>query len=193
VKYSHANRQTYLYSELARLLGRDRLQRHLLQQAEMGIVAYANRTLDHISGGTIRLELRQPEAVAGKAAGKGVTKALDLVAYKKDVGDAPLLVDALSGSQRFRVAVSLALGIGEYASRGVRRIETVIIDEGFGSLDQQGRRDIIQELHALKSVLKRIILVSHQEEFFNAFSNGYKIELVDGASQVSDLEISAAD
>jgi len=187
-KRAHADRQEHLYGVLAQLLGRDYLQRHLLQQAEMGIVGYANRTLDRISGGTIRLELRQEAA-----ASKGVTKALDLVAYKKDVGDAPLFVDALSGSQRFRVAVSLALGIGEYASRGVKRIETVIIDEGFGSLDQQGRRDIIQELHALKSVLKRIILVSHQEEFFNAFSNGYKIELVDGASRVSDLEVSAAD
>ena len=47
---------------------------------------------------------------------------------------------------------------------------------------------MIQELNDLKQRLKRIILVSHQEEFFNEFNNGYKIELLDGASQVNLLE-----
>lgn len=49
---------------------------------------------------------------------------------------------------------------------------------------------MIQELNQLQQRLKRIILVSHQEEFFSAFTNGYKIELVDSSSQVSLLESS---
>jgi exonuclease SbcC len=61
----------------------------------------------------------------------------------------------------------------------------VIIDEGFGGLDKEGRQDMIQELHALKGELKRIILVSHQEEFVDAFDNGYTIELVDQTSKVT--------
>jgi DNA repair exonuclease SbcCD ATPase subunit len=190
-KHLEAGRQARLYGILAQLLGRDYLQRHLLQRAEMAIVYYANQTLDRISGGALRMALRQSETAEEQSAGKSAAKALDLVAYKKDVGNAPLLVGALSGSQRFRVAVSLALGIGEYAGQGARRNQSVIIDEGFGSLDQQGRHDMIQELHALKSVLRRIIVVSHQEEFFNAFSRGYKIELVDGTSRVSDLDVAA--
>jgi len=37
----------------------------------------------------------------------------------------------------------------------------------------------------LQEQLSRILLVSHQEEFARAFSNGYAIALVDGASQIS--------
>ncbi len=189
-KYEKASRREYLYKELARLLGRDYLQRHLLQQAERGIVANANEVLDRISGGTLRLELRCDEAGDEETAGQGAMKALDMVAYNSETGISPLLVRALSGSQRFRVSVSLALGIGYWTGQGAQRIETVIIDEGFGSLDQQGRRDMIDELHNLRLVLSRIIVVSHQEEFFNAFSRGYRIALVDGTSKVTDLETS---
>jgi exonuclease SbcC len=90
----------------------------------------------------------------------------------------------LSGSQRFRVAVSLALAVGQYAGRGGQRIESVIVDEGFGSLDRDGRREMIDELQALKTTLERIVLVSHQEEFSDAFPNKYTVELVVGTSRI---------
>jgi exonuclease SbcC len=58
----------------------------------------------------------------------------------------------------------------------------VIIDEGFGSLDKEGRSEMIPDLHSLTDVLKRIILVSHQEEFTESFKNGYAISLENGTS-----------
>lgn len=195
--YHAAEKQARLYKTLAELLGRDRLQRHLLQQAEASIVSNANHVLDRISGGTLRLELRRndDENDDNRDAKAKIPKALDLIAYNLQTGGNALPVYLLSGSQRFRVAVSLALGIGQFAggqtghtlggeesTSSTRRIESVIIDEGFGSLDQEGRREIIDELHNLKNVLSRIILVSHQEEFADAFPNRYLIELKDGTS-----------
>lgn len=183
---AEAAHQVQLYKELARLFGRDHLQRYLLQQAETGIVTNANRVLDRVSGGNLRLELR-PERTRGqnKRGSRRGIKALDLVAYNRATGSAAIPVDLLSGSQRFRVAVSLALGIGQYSGNGSRPIESVIIDEGFGGLDKEGRREMIEQLHALTNVLKRIILVSHQDEFASAFPNRYTIELQDGSSHAS--------
>ena len=89
----------------------------------------------------------------------------------------------LSGSQKFRVAVSLALAIGQYARGGQGRpIESVIIDEGFGSLDREGRDEMIDQLRALRGRLARIVLVSHQEEFAQAFPDGYQFEVKDGTT-----------
>ncbi len=177
-------KQAQLYKILADYLGRDRLQRYLLQQAESGIVSNANQVLDRISGGTLRIELRHD---GNEPAGKAV-RALDLLAYNSEAGEDPMPVYLLSGSQRFRVAVSLALGIGQFAGSGTRRIESVIIDEGFGSLDQEGRREIIEELHNLKDELSRIILVSHQDEFADAFPSRYSIELKDNTSVVTLMD-----
>src|SRR5262245_7708544 len=185
-KYNQAARKEQLYRELTRLLGHEYLQRHLLQQAEMGIIENTNEVLDRVSSGTLRLELTPTDdADDAQRSARSPNKALDLVAFHTETGGAPMLVDFLSGSQRFRVAVSLALGIGRYASQGSRRIESVIIDEGFGSLDKTGRQEMIDELHLLRDELKRIILVSHQEEIAEAFNNKYKVELVEGGSRVS--------
>jgi exonuclease SbcC len=182
VCYKEADRKAYLYKKLVQLLGKDNLQGHLLERAEVGIVTYANEILDRISAGSLSLKLHQ-RSDDGKAAEAG--KAFDIVAHNNETGHEPMPVALLSGGQRFRVAVSLALGIGKYASQDNQSIEAVIIDEGFGSLDKQGRREIIDQLHVLSDTLRRIILVSHQEEFAEEFPNRYTIDLTDGTSRVS--------
>jgi len=165
---------------LAELLGRNRLQLHLVRKAERGIVDHANAVLDRLSGGQLYLRLR-----GDTDSEAGADQALQLETFNRCTGEAPIGVAFLSGSQRFRVAVSLALGIGQYASRQHRPIESVIIDEGFGCLDRQGRHVMIQELQNLRGQLRCILLVSHQEEFADAFADGYRFELVDGRTQVT--------
>ena len=90
--------------------------------------------------------------MAGEAGGEGNTaKALELEVHNRVTGEKPINVAFLSGSQKFRVAVSLALGIGQYASKQHRPIESVIIDEGFGCLDRFGRQVMIEELKNLRT------------------------------------------
>jgi DNA repair exonuclease SbcCD ATPase subunit len=168
---------------LAELLGRDRLQLYLVRQAERQIVDHANAVLDRLSGGQLYLRLR-----GGDDGEAGSEQALELEAYNRTTGGQPINVAFLSGSQRFRVAVSLALGIGQYASRQHRPIESVIIDEGFGCLDRNGRQVMIQELQNLRGQLHCILLVSHQEEFADAFNDGYRFELADGSTKVTRVQ-----
>ncbi len=179
-----AERQYKLYELLAKLLGPKYLQLYLLRQAEHAIVELANETLDHLSRGRLRLELRSSNEAEDQS-----DKALDLVVYDLVTGSLATAIAVTSSSQRFRIAVSLALAIGPYAGQETRRIESVIIDEGFGGLDKNGRDDIIHEFDELKQQLARIILVSHQDEIANGFANGYAIELINGASQVRLLNV----
>jgi exonuclease SbcC len=168
---------------LAELLGRDRLQLYLVRQAERQVVEHANAVLDRLSGGQLYLKL------SGVADGEGGSaKALELEAFNRSTGEKPINVAFLSGSQKFRVAVSLALGIGQYASRQHRPIESVIIDEGFGCLDSQGRQGMIQELQNLRGQMRCILLVSHQEDFAEAFQDGYHFRLDDGATRVTRFQ-----
>ena len=167
--------------KLAQLLGRDRLQRHLVRTAERQIVDFANSILDRLSGGQLFLRLVPHEDGSTE-------RALEMEAFNRVTGGSAINVAFLSGSQRFRVAVALALGIGQYASRSHRPIESVIIDEGFGCLDRNGRQVMIQELQNLKGHLQCILLVSHQEEFAEAFADGYRFELNEGATTVRRLQ-----
>src|SRR5205814_9680068 len=74
-------------------------------------------------------------------------KALELQAVHAAMSAQPLDVAFLSGSQKFRVAVALALGLGEFAGR--QPVQSLMIDEGFGSLDAMNRAAMIGELHSL--------------------------------------------
>ena len=107
----------------------------------------------------------------------------------RKVGENPVGVEFISGSQRFRVAVSLALAIGRFAGGKQRPIEAVIIDEGFGSLDKDGLRAMAENLHELRrtQALKRIILVSHQETFTDQFATGYRLTPTEAGTTVERI------
>jgi DNA repair exonuclease SbcCD ATPase subunit len=179
-QFREMDRQKTLYSTLGEQLGRKGLQLHLMRQAERGIIDLANTVLDRLSGGQFCLRLHGDD--------QGDTdQALQLEAYDRQ-RDQAFGLPFLSGSQRFRVAVSLALGIGQYASRQQRPIESVIIDEGFGCLDREGRQVMIQEMQNLRNQLRCILLVSHQEEFADAFAEGYRFTLNNGTTAVTRFQ-----
>jgi DNA repair exonuclease SbcCD ATPase subunit len=162
-------RECDLHRKLDALLGQNGLQRELVRDAEQQIVELANDTLQNLSDGDLSLE--QDDEAAGRD-----DKAFALRVRR--AGDSlPIGVLFLSGSQKFRVAVSVALAVGRFASGRARPLEAVIIDEGFGSLDKDGLRAMADELKRLQRTesLKRVILVSHQEEFTDQFPVGYQL------------------
>ncbi len=159
------------YRHLVELFGRDGLQAWLVQEAQLSIGDAANEFLANISEGMLCLKMK-PEG-----------DDLEILVSDFSSGEEAMDISFISGSQRFRAAVALALAIGQYSGGGSRCIRSVIIDEGFGSLDGDGRREMIDQLKSLGGVLDRIILVSHQEEFHDAFPNGYHVEKCDGVSR----------
>jgi len=171
-----ADQRKEILTSLTDLLSRRGLQRELIRAAEQGILDCANPILQEISEGTLELRLLGRE--------EGDDHVLELEAIVRIDGKSSCH-DAiyLSGSQRFRVAISLALGIGQFACGSLHRsIGSVMIDEGFGCLDRYGLDAIKEELTALKGRLRRIILVSHQEDLANAFNDGYSFEVINGTT-----------
>ncbi len=154
-----AHRSRVRFARLADLLGRGGLQARLVDEALMGITHLANETLARISGGQLRLQFARQTDTRGNE--EIVIRARDLAS-----ADEPLDTQFLSGSQRFRTSVAIAAAIGQYVagSQG-STIRSLIIDEGFGSLDAQGRQEMIEELRNLSQLMDRIIVVSHQEDF----------------------------
>jgi DNA repair protein SbcC/Rad50 len=163
-----ARRRRVLYARLADLLGRSGLQAHLMDAALEGIDRLANETLARISGGQLQVRLvREPNA---KGEEEITIRALDLAS-----SDEPLDIQFISGGQKFRTSVALAAGIGQYAGGSKDSVRSLIIDEGFGSLDSHGRQEMIEELQNLSQLMDRIIVVSHQEDFQDRtlFPTGY--------------------
>lgn len=162
-----ARRSRDRYGRLADLLGRHGLQAFLMDEATRGIAQLSNETLARLSGGHLQLIIERQEA-------RGEEE-ISIQAVDFAFSDEPLDIAFVSGSQKFRTAVALAAAIGQYAGRGRASVRSLIVDEGFGSLDKQGLQEMLDELRSLAQVMERIIVVSHQSEFQDraAFPTGY--------------------
>jgi DNA repair exonuclease SbcCD ATPase subunit len=169
IQHRDQDREYRLHDQLTQLLGPEGLQREVIRSAERQIVRFANDTVRNLSHGDLTIEL--------DPADEGPDKALTLLVRRAD-DPVPIGVKFLSGSQRFRVAVAVALAIGRFAAGQTRPLQSVIIDEGFGSLDREGLQAMGDELWNLQQSqsLKRLILVSHQEEFTARFPVGYQLQ-----------------
>ena len=173
-----AERAALVHAKLNDLIGNTGLLRELVRIAEEEIVRFADDSLQKLSDGDLSLELSREPKKEGEA--------LVLLVRSADSAE-PTEVNFLSGSQKFRVALAIALGIGQFASGQTRPLESVIIDEGFGSLDKNGLRAAAEELSRLKRHLKRIILVSHQEEFTDHFPVVIRLEKTDDGVKATTI------
>jgi len=172
----NAERNHTLHDRLAGLLGPDGIQLDLVRGAEGRIIARANEILVRLSTGDLRFEPPDGES----------PRAFDLSVRRRGCPN-PIAVGNLSGGERFRVAVSLALAVCQGAGDGARPLEAIIIDEGFGALDRDGRMAMIAELRdgqTLARMFKKVLVVSHQDDFASAFPVGYRLLSEDGMTRV---------
>ena len=96
-------------------------------------------------------------------------------------------VSRFSGGERMKINMALRLGISEVIAkkRGIKGvIETLIIDEGFGSLDAEGRSSVIDVVDKLITKFKKILVISHVEDIKDAFDTKLLVENIDGFSKV---------
>ena len=97
--------------------------------------------------------------------GRRQSAGLDLVVYDAWTGVARA-VSTLSGGEKFMAALSLALGLAEVvqAFAGGIRLETVFVDEGFGSLDDESLDLAISSLESLNAGGRLVGIISHVSE-----------------------------
>jgi exonuclease SbcC len=76
------------------------------------------------------------------------------------MGDEIRSTSSLSGGETFLVSLALALGLSSLASEKVR-IESLFIDEGFGTLDPKTLETALATLDALQSAGRKVGLISH--------------------------------
>lgn len=112
------------------------------------LLGYANVQLRDLSR-RYRLE-RVPETLA-------------LQVIDRDMCDEIRTVHSLSGGESFLVSLALALGLSSLSSNRMK-VESLFIDEGFGSLDADTLRIAMDALESLRTQGRKIGVISHVQE-----------------------------
>ena len=85
---------------------------------------------------------------------------LDILVIDGDLGDEARTVRGLSGGEGFLVSLALALGLSSLSARDVR-VESLFIDEGFGTLDTSSLDKALSVLDSLQSEGRQVGIISH--------------------------------
>ena len=88
---------------------------------------------------------------------------LGLLVRDQDMGGEIRPVSSLSGGESFLVSLALALGLASLSSNRVK-VESLFIDEGFGSLDSDTLRVAMDALDGLQSMGRKVGVISHVQE-----------------------------
>ncbi|MCS3843725.1 SMC family ATPase [Microbacterium sp. AK031] len=122
------------------------------------IVQAANRRLSDMSTG--RYQLQHSDALAARGAASG----LGIVVFDAFTGQARP-AQSLSGGETFLSSLALALGLAEVvtARAGGIQLDTLFIDEGFGSLDADTLDIAMRTLDELRSGGRTVGIISHVE------------------------------
>jgi exonuclease SbcC len=155
-------RRTDLLAGVAnRALGRSSphisLQRWVLSAYLEEICSFANQRLELMTSGRYQLRLSDAAGLRkGSKAGLGL-RVLD--AFTGEERE----VSSLSGGETFQASLALALGVADtvQAHSGGMRLDTLFIDEGFGSLDPESLQLAMDELDRLREGGRMIGLISH--------------------------------
>ncbi|WPO48967.1 AAA family ATPase [Pseudomonas sp. S1Bt23] len=88
---------------------------------------------------------------------------LGLLVMDTEMGDELRSVHSLSGGETFLVSLALALGLASMASSTLK-IESLFIDEGFGSLDPESLQLAMDALDGLQAQGRKVAVISHVQE-----------------------------
>lgn len=120
------------------------------------ILARANTRLMQMTDG--QYELRRRQEPAGRRSQTGLD--LDVLDHYNVTLRS---VRTLSGGEAFKASLSLALGLSDevQASAGGVQLDSMFVDEGFGSLDEESLRQALQALGSLSDGRRLVGVISH--------------------------------
>ena len=112
---------------------------------------------------------------------------LALMVRDQDMGGEVRSVNSLSGGESFLVSLALALGLASLSSNRVR-VESLFIDEGFGSLDSETLGVAMDALDALQSMGRKVGVISHVHEMTERIATKVMVRPAGGGSSAVVVE-----
>jgi DNA repair protein SbcC/Rad50 len=163
-----------VYNQLREAFGKKGLQAMIIESAIPEVEIEANRLLARMSDNRMSLRLEtQREKVTG-----GVAETLDII-ISDELG--ARAYEMFSGGESFRANLALRIAISKLlARRAGAQLQTLVIDEGFGSQDSQGRSLVVEAINSIQHDFERIIVITHIEELKDLFPA--RIDVVKTAS-----------
>lgn len=164
---------------LERAFGRDGIQALLIEEAVPEIEMQANELLDQLTAGQMSVRFDTQRQLKSRDSQR---ETLDINITD---GAGSRAYEMYSGGEAFRVNFAVRLALAKVlANRAGARLQTLFIDEGFGSQDANGRQRLLEVLNLVRPMFAKILVITHMEELKDAFPARVEVEKTAKGSQI---------
>jgi DNA repair protein SbcC/Rad50 len=157
-------REQSIYGDLAYAFGRRGVQAMIIETAIPEIEEEANRILGRMTDGRMHVKFETQRDVRS---GLGTIETLD-IKISDELGTRSY--EMFSGGEGFRVNFAIRIALSRLlAHRAGTRLQTLVVDEGFGSQDQDGRERMVEALQAIEAEFEKILVITHLDDLRERF------------------------
>jgi exonuclease SbcC len=166
---------------LERAFGKDGVPSLIIEQALPEIEDEANRILAELSNYDLSIELRTQKDYKDNSR-KDKIETLSII-ISDPVGKREY--EMFSGGEAFRVNFAIRLALSRLLTkRAGARMQMLVIDEGFGSQDTEGRQRLIDVIEQIQHNFANILVITHLEELKDVFPARIEVEKTVNGSQL---------
>jgi exonuclease SbcC len=161
------------HKTLERAFGKDGVPALLIEQALPQIEEKANELLDRLSNGTMSVRFVTQAEYRDKKR-DDLKETLEILISD---GAGTRDYEMFSGGEAFRVNFAIRLALSELLARRTgARLQTLVIDEGFGSQDALGIQRLMEAINTVRGDFAKILIITHLDELKEAFPNRIEVE-----------------
>ena len=180
------NNQVTDLKTLERAFGKDGIPALLIEQALPEIERHANEILDRLSSGSMSISFETQRDFKDKKREER-RETLDIL-IRDPAGERPY--ELFSGGEAFRVNFAIRLALSRVlAHRAGARLQTLVIDEGFGSQDADGRQRLVEAINLVSTEFEKILVITHLEELKDAFPARIEVTKTPAGSKVEVIAV----
>lgn len=170
------------YQAIAHATSKEGIQALLIEDAIPEIEQEANHLLAKLTNNQAQIFIESLRDLK-----KGGTKETLDIKISDAIGIRPY--ELFSGGEAFRIDFALRIALSKLlARRAGTSLQTLIIDEGFGSQDEEGLSNIMEAIYKIQDDFAKIIIVSHLDTMKNQFPVHLHVEKGANGSRVQVIE-----
>ncbi|MEM7029220.1 MAG: SMC family ATPase [Chloroflexota bacterium] len=179
-KLSELRQAMGLYQELRTAFGKNGVQALLIEHTIPELEDEANRILSRMTDGRMNLQfITQRETKTGQ----NLVETLD-IRIADEIGTRDY--ELYSGGEAFRVNFAIRIALSKLlARRSGAKLQTLVIDEGFGSQDAQGRERLVEAINKIQREFEKIIVITHLDDIKDAFPKQIRVQKTPNGSVIA--------
>ncbi len=175
-----ARRQQQVYQELASAYGRNGIPALIIENVLPELEAQANQILSRLTQHRLHLQF------VTQRSGRRSTKLIDTldILIADPHGTRPY--ETYSGGEAFRINFAIRLALSRLLTqRSGSDLQTLLIDEGFGSQDATGRAQLLAAINAVAPEFACILVITHIPSLQDAFPHRIEVQPSPQGSRLS--------